>query len=505
VSKDEQITQLKIEKTELKVENSHLQDDKAQLEFELAQLKKYIFGTKSEKFNSSEVDPEQLNLFNTPEDIQEEEVVEVVEVLTYERKKGNTHKGRNKLPDHLPVTEIIIEPEVDTTDMVKIGEEVSETLDYTPASLMIIRRIRPKYVDKKASEEDSGSPIFIAPMPMRALNKCIAEPALLAYIIVSKFVDHLPFYRQIQMFKRDFKWKPPKSTVNDWFIAVCTLLEPLYEALIVAMLQSNYLHGDESPIKVQDKSKKGKTHLGYQWVYLSPLVKLVLFQYHRSRSMQAPKELLSNYKGYLQTDGYAVYDKLERTIPDIRLVDCWVHARRKFHEALDNDSKRSKHVLSIFSEMYKHEDVCREKKYSAEKRKLYRNKHLKPLLDKLKEWIEEECIKVTPKSPIGKAMSYTQNQWPKLKRVLEDGRLELDNNPVENKIRPLALGRKNYLFAGSHPAAQRIAMMYSFFASCKLNDVNPREWLTYVLENVNDTKITEIHKLLPNNFNTENL
>ena len=221
--------------------------------------------------------------------------------------------------------------------------------------------------------------------------------------------------------------------------------------------------------------------------------------------MQAPKELLSNYKGYLQTDGYAVYDKLERTIPDIRLVGCWVHARRKFHEALDNDSKRSKHVLSIFSEMYKHEDVCREKKYSAEKRKLYRNKHLKPLLDKLKEWIEEECIKVTPKSPIGKAMSYTQNQWPKLKRVLEDGRLELDNNPVENKIRPLALGRKNYLFAGSHPAAQRIAMMYSFFASCKLNDVNPREWLTYVLENVNDTKITDIHTLLPNNFNPPNL
>jgi transposase len=162
-------------------------------------------------------------------------------------------------------------------------------------------------------------------------------------------------------------------------------------------------------------------------------------------------------------------------------------------------------TYSIFSEMYKHEDVCREKKYSAEKRKLYRNKHLKPLLDKLKEWIEEECIKVTPKSPIGKAMSYTQNQWPKLKRVLEDGRLELDNNPVENKIRPLALGRKNYLFAGSHPAAQRIAMMYSFFASCKLNDVNPREWLTYVLENVNDTKITDIHTLLPNNFNPPNL
>jgi len=170
VSKEEQIAQneILIARKDAKI---------SQLEFELAQLKKYIFGTKSEKFNSSEVDPEQLNLFNTPEDIQEE-VVAAVEVITYQRKKGKAHKGRNKLPDHLPVTEIIIEPEVDTTDMVKIGEEVSETLDYTPASLMIIRRIRPKYVDKKASEEDSGSPIFIAPMPMRALNKCIAEPAV---------------------------------------------------------------------------------------------------------------------------------------------------------------------------------------------------------------------------------------------------------------------------------------------------------------------------------------
>ena len=255
---------------------------------------------------------------------------------------------------------------------------------------------------------------------------------------------------------------------------------------------------------VQDKTKKGKTHLGYQWVYLSPLVKLVLFQYHRSRSMQAPKELLSNYKGYLQTDGYAVYNKLERTMPDIRLVGCWVHARRKYHEALDNDGEKSKQALSFFKNMYKHEAFCRESEYSHEERKAYRIIHLSPLMDKLKNWIEEESIKVTPKSPIGKAMTYTQNQWPKLIRVLEEGKLELDNNPVENKIRPLALGRKNYLFAGSHPAAQRIAMIYSFFASCKLNDLNPREWLTYVLENINDTKVTKLNTLLPNNFKPNN-
>ena len=497
MSKDEQIA-------ENKILIARKDERIGQLEFENAQLKKLIFGAKSEGFKSSEVPAEQLNLFNNPDGTKEEEVTVAVQEITYERKKGKPHKGRNELPAHLPVTEIIIEPEVDTTDMIKIGEEVSETLDYTPASLVRIRRIRPRYVDKKAPEEESKSPIMIAPMPMRPINKCIAESGLLSHMMVSKFVDHLPFYRQIQMFKRDFKWEPSKSTVNDWFVAVCTLLEPLYEALIVAMLQSNYLHGDESPIKVQDKTKKGKTHLGYQWVYLSPLVKLVLFQYHRSRSMQAPKELLSNYKGYLQTDGYAVYNKLERTMPDIRLVGCWVHARRKYHEALDNDGEKSKQALSFFKNMYKHEAFCRESEYSHEERKAYRIIHLSPLMDKLKNWIEEESIKVTPKSPIGKAMTYTQNQWPKLIRVLEEGKLELDNNPVENKIRPLALGRKNYLFAGSHPAAQRIAMIYSFFASCKLNDLNPREWLTYVLENINDTKVTKLNTLLPNNFKPNN-
>ncbi len=425
---------------------------------------------------------------------------EPTEKISYTRKKAKPHQGRNELPSHLPVREIIIEPEVDTTDMVKIGEEVTETLDYTPASLIKIRRIRPKYVKKNPDPTDDESPVVIAALPQRPINKSIAESALLAYIFICKFVDHLPFYRQIQMFKRDFGWEPSKSTVNDWFIAVCTLIEPLYEALKAEILKSNYLHGDESPIKVQDKQKKRKTHLGYQWVYVSPEAKLVLFDYHRSRSVKAPKELLSDYQGYLQVDGYKVYDKIERLKPEIRLVACWVHVRRKYYEARDNDVDRSRYALTIFKAIYQHEAHCRDSEYTAEQRKAYRMKHVKPLMNQLKAWIDTESHQVLPKSPIGKAMSYTLRQWGKLIRVLEDGKLELDNNPVENKIRPLALGRKNYLFAGSHPGAQRIAMMYSFIASCKMNEVNPREWLTYVIDHINETKMTEISTLLPSHY-----
>jgi len=383
--------------------------------------------------------------------------------------------------------------------MVKIGEQITETLEYTPASLVKLIRIRPKYVRKTESDQLDGQQVIIAPMPSRPINKCIAEPSLLSHMVVSKFIDHLPFYRQIQMFKRDFKWEPAKSTVNDWFISVCTLIEPLYNRQKEKLLTSDYLQADESPIKVQDKAKKGSTHRGFQWVYHAPQEGIVLFHYHRSRSVQAPKELLTNYNGWIQCDGYAVYDKLDKIIPGIQLTGCWVHARRGFDKAKDSDIQGSKYALQLFSKIYRHETKC--KHLSAVDRKIYRNKHTIPLVQELKDWIDQESIKVLPKSPMGKAMTYCINQWVKLMRCFDDGRLSLDNNVIENKIRPLALGRKNYLFAGSHDAAQRIAMMYSFFATCSIQEVNPRDWLTHVLENIADTKLSQLDKLLPQNFN----
>jgi transposase len=466
-----------------------------QLKSEIDQLKKLIFGSKSERYRSVEVPPEQGNLFSDPKE--EPVVIQATEKIPYTRKKANNHKGRNTLPAHLPVTEVVIEPQPEQIEegMIKIGEEITETLDYTPASLIIIRTIRPKYARKSDAQEEDGKNVVIAPMPSRVIDKAIADPGLLAYILVCKFIDHLPFYRQIQIFKREFGWEPSKSTVNDWFIAVCTLLEPLYDRLKEKLLESEYIQADESPLKVQDSKNPGKTHRGYQWVYHCPKSGLILFHYHRSRSVQAPKELLLNYKGWVQCDGYKVYDKLDKVLTNIRLAGCWVHARRKYHDALKEDQTRAKFALDIFKKVYRHESICKD--YTSPDRKSYRLVHVQPLVLSLKTWIERESISVLPKSAIGKAMTYTLKQWSKLIACLEDGRLELDNNLIENKIRPLALGRKNYLFAGSHPAAQRIAMMYSFFATCKRNEINPHEWLKDTLLNIRDTKMSNLDSLLP--------
>jgi transposase len=463
VSKDEKIAELTHELKVSKQEISYLRQ-------ELATLKKLIFGTKSERYKS-QGDDDQLHLFV---DEQSEEIKNEPEKesITYIRKKQK-HSGRNKLPDHLPVEEIVIEPDEDTTGLKKIGEEVTETLKYTKASLVKVKTIRPKY------EKPNQEGVLIAPIPPRAMHKCIADPSLVSHILVSKFVDHLPFYRQIKMFKRDFDWVLSSSTLNDWFVSCCTLLKPIYDQMVDRIKKSNYIQVDESPIKVLESEKKKQTHQGYQWVYHSPLDKIIVFHYRKGRGMHGPKEFLSGYQGYLQCDGYKVYDKIGKE-QGITLVGCIAHARRYFHQALDNDSARSEYALELFKSIYKI-----ERRWKAEDPKMthqQRRTSINSKLQELKTWCEQQVHKVLPKSAIGKAIGYYLKQYHKLKMVVDEEYLQIDNNLIENKIRPLALGRKNYLFAGSHKSAQRIAMMYSFFATCNAKGKDPGLWLEHTLE-----------------------
>lgn len=464
----------------------------ASLEFRLKQLEKLIFGARSERTTSTD-HVDQPTLFSPLQDTAAAEET-TKETITYSRSKKK-HPGRNPLPDNIPVEEVVVEPGVDTEGLIKIGEEITETLKYTPASLIKLRTIRPKYVQQN---EDG---ILIANLPNRPISKCIAEASLLSSILVNKYVDHLPLYRQIQGFKRDYNWNPAQSTIGGWVQACCKLLEPLYNRLKQKVLSSSYIQADESPIKVLDKDKKGSTHQGYQWVYHDPLQRLVLFHYRKGRGMSGPKEILSNYTGYVQCDGYTVYDKIGLK-PGITLVGCLVHARRKFYEAKENDLQRAEFALGRFRSIYKIEKEIKESSdiTTIDKQSIRQTK-TKPILEELKKWIEQESLKVLPKSAIGKAMSYYINQYHKLINVTAAPELELDNNLIENKIRPLALGRKNYLFAGSHNAAQNTAIIYSFFATCKANDVNPRIWMQYVLERINECSIQNLDQLLPNSFN----
>lgn len=488
MSKDEIIAALQAEIAEKDARIAAQDAAFEQLQFRLAQLERLIFGAKSEKFRSAQDgDPEQLELFATG--LEDRVAAPQKEHISYSRDKpSKPHPGRQPLPGHLPVEEIIIEPEEDVTGMVRIGEEVTDTLDYQAASLKIIRRIRPKYA------HPSGEGVVIGQLPERPLPKCIAEAGLLTEIIIAKFVDHLPFYRQVQRFQRDFKLEVAESTINDWFVAVCTLMHPLYEALQRSVVGVDYLQVDESPLKVLDQDKPGSTHLGYQWVYHAPTLHRVLFQYRKGRGSHGLKETLGEFRGHVQCDGWSAYEKMVKDRKDIRLLGCVAHARRKYFDAKKQDA-RANEVLEIIQRIYAAE---RELRHSPDGGIIgQRRKELQPLFDEWKRWMDANANAILPKSGLGAAVTYTQHQWGKLTGILEDERFLLDNNLIENAIRPMALGRKNYLFAGSHAGAQRIAMMYSFLGSCKMCGVNPTEWLKSTLEKLPSWPVNRLEELLP--------
>lgn len=486
----------------------------AHLKFELDNLKRMLFGSKSERFVSEQVPVEQLNMFAAAlvEQEQEESATEpVVETITYERKKATAkskHPGRAAIPDHFKEQVETIEPDFSTTNMVQIGVERSEWVEYKPASLVKRVILRPKYV-KPEQVGDEKAEFAVGELPSRAINKSVAGNSLLAHLIVGKYVDHLPFYRQIKQIERNYNWRLHKSTVNSWFVAVCTLLEPLYEEHRKQILRQTYLQADESRIRVlttipRDKqgkpkqvdNKKGsKQMLGWMWVVRCPQSGKVLFVYEDNRSKKGANAVLDKFKsGYLQTDGYQSYNEIAGR-PKVQRLGCWAHVRRKFFDAQKNDKKRAEFALGLIRQIYTHERNAKD--YTPVQRKTYREEHLRPLFQQFKDWLDEQCAYLTPQSPIGKAFTYAQRQWSTLQTIFEDGRLLIDNNHIENKIRPLALGRKNYLFAGSHEGAHRSAMIYSFTASCKAHGINPLEWLHDTLNRIPDTKKSKLDQLLP--------
>jgi transposase len=472
----------------IKKENEELRAENLYFKQELAQLKRMIFGAKSERFIQN--DPGQLTLgMDIPE--QESPAVET-EDLSYTRKKPSKEKKppvRLPLPSHLHREEHIIEPEADITGAKKIGEVVTEILEYTPGKFYVEKYIRPKYVLQ--SEEG----VVIGELPSLPIPKGNAGPGLLAHLLVSKYMDHLPFYRQVKMFKRE-SITIAESTINGWFSAVCHLLDPLYEKLQEKVQQSHYLMADETPIPVLTKDKPGSTHKGYHWVYYSPQEKQVCFDYRKGRGREGPLEFLDGFRGALQSDGYNAYTGFEKQ-DGITLLACMAHARRKFDKAKDNDPVRASYVLDKIQDLYDVERKAREEKLSYEQRKELRHEESIPILAELEKWMKGQLTEVLPKSAIGEAITYTLKLWKRLVRYTENGQWEIDNNLVENSIRPVALGRKNYMFAGSHDGAKRAAMIYSFLGTCKINDVEPYAWLKDVLNRIQDHSIQKLDQLLP--------
>lgn len=470
------------------------------LQHELAQLKRLVFGSRHERFISTQP-KEQLALTLDVPVIGQPAVVST-QTIEYTRTKTAPAKKegnavRMKLPADLPREQVLLEPSEDLSGFTPIGNEVTEELDYAPGHFFVRQFIRPKYA--RPQEEEGKPSVVIAPLPSRIIEKGIAGPGLLAQVMIDKYIDHLPLFRQGERSKRA-GISIPVSTMSDWVGRGSKELEALYEAHRDLVLQSGYLEADETTIKVLDKDKKGKTHLGYYWVYRAPLENMVLFDYHPSRGREGPKGILSDYRGYLQTDGYEVYEQLFGNREDIILVGCMAHARRKFFEALSNDKTRAEYALARIHDLYAIERRAKEAGLTHQQRRELRQAEAVEILDELEKWMREQYATVLPQSPIGKAIAYSLKRWDKLCVYTTDGRLQIDNNLVENAIRPVALGRKNYLFAGSHQAAQRAAMIYSLLGTCKINNVNPFDWLRDVFEKLPTHPINRIHELLPHQW-----
>jgi hypothetical protein len=316
-------------------------------------------------------------------------------------------------------------------------------------------------------------------MPPRPIDKGVAGPGLLAYILVSKYVDHLPLYRLEQMFKR-YNIHINRSSMAGWIAELCNPLESICMAMKETLLSSFLIQADETMLKVLDDTMKGKCELGYLWPYVGD-GKLAVFEFRDSRHHDGPTDFLEKFTDrYLLSDGYAGYNYIIRKNRLSHLM-CWAHARRKFFEAKDLDPAFAESVLEHIKELYKIELEATAGKLHHQSRYELRKQKTVPALDKIKSLLENPGKLILPKNKMGEAIDYTLNHWIQLTRFLEDGRLPIDNNLCENTIRPVALGRKNWLFAGSPEGAKRMAIIYSLVATCKLNGINPYEYFLDIL------------------------
>ena len=470
------------------------------LRLQILELQKFIFSGKQEKFKPNPHSNDQQTALFENDKLAEVMIENTHHVRAHEVKRTAVrvnHPGRKPIAANLRREEIILAPAEDITGLKPVGEEVTEILEYKQGEIFVKKYIRPEYI--KPSADGTVAKRVIAALPTNIpIEKSYVGASLLAHLMASKYVDHIPIHRCLQMLSRQ-NITIEDNTVNNWIKQACNLILPLFEAHERQVLQTIYLGVDETPIKVLDKTKKGTTHQGYYWVYYNTQTRQVLFKYQTGRAAAWPKETLKNYQGYLQTDGYAAYNQFD-DVEGITTLNCWAHARRKFIDAQNFDDAKASEVLVQIQLLYAVERYCSENNYTPDEIKSHRQLHSKPLLETLHQTLQTQLLSSLPKSPIGMALQYTLARWDKLNVYTQDGNLRIDNNLVENSIRPVAIGRKNYLFAGNHEAAERSAMLYSLFATCKLHNVNPIEWLTYVFENINDHKINVIEALLPPNY-----
>jgi len=475
-----------------------LQENVQSLTFELGNLKRLVFGQKAERFvpAAAAVPGEQTDLFDGKAPAVG--FAETSEKITYERRKPAKGHGRNPIPEGLYTEVITLEPTSEekrcadcNTDKTFIGNDETTELEYKPAVFYAKKYIRPKYVCRKCP--DAG--VTTAALPARPIERGVAGVSLIAWIIISKYLDGLPLYRIESIFKR-YGVHINRSSMVGWIEQVCRYLATLHEAMIKDLMESGYIQADETFLKVMDGETQGKTHLGYLFSYVGDGL-LALFEYRPGRGRVGPNEMLAKFNGkYLMTDGYAGYLEVVDRKNLVHLV-CWVHARRGFYEAKETEPEFADKVLELIGRLYRTEEQARDGKMTPAKRHELRQKESGPVIEAIHRLIQNPGKTILPKSPMGQAIGFALNHWGKLNNFLLDGRLPIDNNLVERLIRTVAIARKNFLFCGSDEGAKRTAIIYSLIATCKLNDIEPFEYLTDVLTRIADYPAKNIRDLTP--------
>jgi transposase len=500
------------EKDRLQLEHSNgqLQNEIKILREEIDLLKGYlrlrqhtIFGRKSEKLDASSTMPLLPSFEHIFDEVHEDEEEETDKAQDEGVKPQKSRKkpGRRPLPPELPREKVIYDIGSDEKvcacghPLHKIGEETSEQLDYIPAQVKVVQNVRYKYGCKSCQET-----VKLAPLTPQPIPKSIATPGLLSHVLVSKYQDHLPLYRQSMIWERigvDLQ----RSTMSNWVLKCGALLSPIVELFKKKIVTGDYARADETTAQVlKEPGRKAQTK-SYMWVYMSgsKTNPAIVYEYHPTRNEECPGAFLSNFKGYLQSDAYQGYNAVTKQ-KDVIRVGCWGHCRRKFTDVLKISSgKKGKafEAVTVIGKLYDIERLMKEEGRTPDEVKAIRLKKSKPILEAFKKWVDTQVVVTAPKTPLGKAFRYASRQWAHLIVYLEDGRLDIDNNACERAIKPFAVGRKNWLFMGNVEGAKAAANIYSIIETCKANDVNAYQYLRHVLQEIPKTSQENLASLLP--------
>jgi transposase len=458
-----------------------------------------FYGPKNERF-----DPRQLLLFGLKIEempLDEASIAEESQEELSTRRVAKRHKhGRNPLPDHLP--RIDIEHDLEESQKPcpacgtlreRIGQEVSEQLEYLPASFKVLRHVRHKYCCHRCEHDGYNPQIAAAAKPPQPIEKGLAGPGLLAYVAVSKLGDHLPLYRLEHIFARQ-NIQIARSTMCAWMAAAGELVRPLLARMSTRILQSRAVHTDDTPVPIQSPGE-GKCRKGRLWAYIGDRDNpYIVYDYTPDRARAGPANWLRDYKGYLQADAYGGYDGIYHGGKVVE-VACWAHARRKFFDAKESDGKRAAEMLALVRELYAVEEQAKTLDDAA--RRELRQVQSVPVLERIKAWLDDQQQSVLPRSSMGQAIQYALNQWNALCVYATEGFLAIDNNAAERAMKRVAIGRKNWLFAGNDRAGETTALLYSLIASAERHGVDPQRYLTGVFARLPFTPESEIDQFLP--------